>query len=1090
MSADRNLLFGVLALQMDFVSRDALIRAMNGWVLEKARPLGAILQEQGALSAEHHALLEALVQAHLKAHADDPQRSLAAVSSVGSVRRDLEAIADADVQASLAQVSAARRDDDPYATRATTAGVPTGSGLRFSILRPHAKGGLGEVFVARDEELRREVALKEIQEKHADHPESRSRFLLEAEVTGGLEHPGIVPVYGLGHYGDGRPFYAMRFIRGDSLKHAIDRFHKDKAALPAGERALRLRQLLGRFVDVCEAIAYAHSRGILHRDLKPGNVMLGKYGETLVVDWGLAKPLGQADPAGASEEGPLQPASASGSAATQLGSALGTPAYMSPEQAAGRLDVLGPASDVYGLGATLYCLLTGRAPFTGRSAGEVLASVQKGDFPPPQQVEPGAPPALQAICIKAMALRPEDRYPSAQALAQDIERWLADEPVTAWREPWRVRAGRWVRRHQTAVTATAAAALVALLLGGGGALFFQRQWAERRAELARQEARLRQGVEAAIEEVTKLEEKARWGEARAALAQAAGRLGEEGPPDLRARVERARQDLDLVARLDDIRLSRALVINGNLDFAGAARRYAAAFAEAGLAREGDDPGEAAGRVQASGVRGPLVAALDDWACCVQDFAGRDWLLEVARKADPNPWRDRARQPATWGDRSALQELLAEEEAVDQSPQLVAALGNRLRNLGADPVGLLRRAQVRHPDDFWLNFELGRSQSLGQKGDLAETVSYYRAALALRPDSARVRSDLCYALHSQGKRQEAEEEYRAAIRLNPKEGPPHAFLALALEVQGKLQEAEEEYRAAIRLNPGYPFHHSNLGSLLYRQRKWHEAVEEYRAAMRIGDRSATLHMRLGMALHAEGKRQEAATEYGAAISLNPKLAPAHYGLGNLLKDAGRLEGAKQEYQQAIGLGNQGAAEELRQCDRLIPLAPRLSAVLRGLDQPANAEEMLGFAELCSLPFERRLRAATWFYSAAFAGDPKIAGDLKACHRYNAARCAALAGCGQGKDKDTLDDTEKALRRQALDWLQADLALWTKQAQGHQPADRALLQQMLRHWKEDTDLAGVRGDALARLPEAERGPWKKLWDDVDALLATVNAPKTKR
>ncbi|HJT76513.1 MAG TPA: tetratricopeptide repeat protein [Gemmataceae bacterium] len=398
--------------------------------------------------------------------------------------------------------------------------------------------------------------------------------------------------------------------------------------------------------------------------------------------------------------------------------------------------------------------------------------------------------------------------------------------------------------------------------------------------------------------------------------------------------------------------------------------------------------------------------------------------------------------------------------------------------------------MRHPDDFWLNFELGRSQSLGQKGDLAETVSYYRAALALRPDSARVRSDLCYALHSQGKRQEAEEEYRAAIRLNPKEGPPHAFLALALEVQGKLQEAEEEYRAAIRLNPGYPFHHSNLGSLLYRQRKWHEAVEEYRAAMRIGDRSATLHMRLGMALHAEGKRQEAATEYGAAISLNPKLAPAHYGLGNLLKDAGRLEGAKQEYQQAIGLGNQGAAEELRQCDRLIPLAPRLSAVLRGLDQPANAEEMLGFAELCSLPFERRLRAATWFYSAAFAGDPKIAGDLKACHRYNAARCAALAGCGQGKDKDTLDDTEKALRRQALDWLQADLALWTKQAQGHQPADRALLQQMLRHWKEDTDLAGVRGDALARLPEAERGPWKKLWDDVDALLATVNAPKTKR
>ena len=177
-------------------------------------------------------------------------------------------------------------------------------GRRFRILRPHARGGLGEVFVAQDEELHREVALKEIQERHADHPESRARFLLEAEITGGLEHPGIVPVYGLGQYADGRPFYAMRFIKGDSLKDAIERFHKEDARRrAASERSLELRKLLGRFVDVCDAIAYAHSRGVLHRDLKPGNVMLGKYGETLVVDWGLAKPVGgPADKDGEAEE--------------------------------------------------------------------------------------------------------------------------------------------------------------------------------------------------------------------------------------------------------------------------------------------------------------------------------------------------------------------------------------------------------------------------------------------------------------------------------------------------------------------------------------------------------------------------------------------------------------------------------------------------------------------------------------------------------------------------------------------------------------------------------------------------------------------
>ena len=336
-TADRNLLFGILALQMDFISRDALVGAMHAWVLDKAKPMGQILREQGQLAEDEHALLDGLVRKHLEKHGNEPQRSLAALSSVGSVREDLRQVADANVQASLAHVSAAARDDDPFATRARTAGVPTSSGLRYSILRPHAKGGLGEVFVARDEELRREVALKEIQDRHADHPERRARFLLEAEVTGGLEHPGIVPVYGLGTYADGRPFYGMRFIRGDSLPDAIRRFHQAEkdAGRDRGQRALELRQLLGRFVDVCQAIAYANSRGVLHRDLKPGNVMLGQYGETLVVDWGLAKPLGRPEGAGSADQGPLQPASGSGSLPTQMGSALGTPAFMSPEQTDG-----------------------------------------------------------------------------------------------------------------------------------------------------------------------------------------------------------------------------------------------------------------------------------------------------------------------------------------------------------------------------------------------------------------------------------------------------------------------------------------------------------------------------------------------------------------------------------------------------------------------------------------------------------------------------------------------------------------------------------------------------------------------------------
>jgi serine/threonine-protein kinase len=501
--ADHNLLFGILALQMDFIGREALIKAMHAWVLAKHKTLGQILVEHHALSPERHTLLDALVGEHLKQHNDDPQRSLASVSSLGSVRRELEQVADPDLQASLGHIPSTQPPTDPQATVDHSAGTPTSSGLRFRVLRPHARGGLGEVFVAHDEELHREVALKQIQIPHADDPHSRARFLLEAEITGGLEHPGIVPVYGLGTYADGRPFYAMRFIKGNTFQDAINQFHlADVPSRDPGERALALRQLLGRFVDVCNAVSYAHARGVLHRDLKPGNAILGRYGETLVVDWGLAKPLGRPTSGeGEGTEGPLQPALASGSAPTQMGSAIGTIPFMSPEQAAGRLDELGPASDVYSLGATLYCLLTGKAAFEGKDRGLLLQRVQQGEFPRPRQVKREAPAALEAICLKAMALRPQDRYGSAQALADDVEHWLADEPVTAYREPWPARLGRWARRHRPLVASAAAHLLTAVAALVVGIVAVNRE-KKRTEDALAAESRARQRTREALDEMS------------------------------------------------------------------------------------------------------------------------------------------------------------------------------------------------------------------------------------------------------------------------------------------------------------------------------------------------------------------------------------------------------------------------------------------------------------------------------------------------------------------------------------------------------------------------------------------------------------
>jgi serine/threonine-protein kinase len=274
--ADRNLLLGILALQLDFIGRDDLIAALHAWVLDKHKPLGRVLVELRVLPDEDRAALELLVDRHLERHGQQTRRSLAALSVTPELRQDLGAIADAPLRDSLTSLSTAPPHVAPLRPappEEAAVGEPTSSGLRFRVLRPHAEGGLGTVSVARDRELNREVALKEIKPQFADEAAARARFLAEAEITGGLEHPGVVPVYGLGCHADGRPYYAMRFVQGQSLLEAIDNFHAtDWATEGAGARALALRGLLRRFVDVCNAVAYAHSRGIVHRDLKPANV--------------------------------------------------------------------------------------------------------------------------------------------------------------------------------------------------------------------------------------------------------------------------------------------------------------------------------------------------------------------------------------------------------------------------------------------------------------------------------------------------------------------------------------------------------------------------------------------------------------------------------------------------------------------------------------------------------------------------------------------------------------------------------------------------------------------------------------------------
>jgi serine/threonine-protein kinase len=307
---------------------------------------------------------------------------------------------------------------------------------RYTLVRPHADGGIGRVSLQHDSELRRDVALKELHPDKVAEPEVLGRFLQEAQITSQLEHPGIVPVYDLVKPAAGRPpFYTMRFVKGRTLTEATLAYHQKRLAGQA--TSLDLLTLLNAFVGVCQAVAYAHARGVIHRDLKGRNVVLGDFGEVIVLDWGLAKlleaPHGEAEAlAITTDEEPRQDR-------TVQGQVQGTPHYMAPEQASGRVDLIGPRTDVYGLGAILYEILTGRPPFTGSGLRELLVKVQEEEPARPSSLVAEVPAGLEAACLRALAKSPAERQTSATALAAEVQQWLADSAERSRAEQERER---------------------------------------------------------------------------------------------------------------------------------------------------------------------------------------------------------------------------------------------------------------------------------------------------------------------------------------------------------------------------------------------------------------------------------------------------------------------------------------------------------------------------------------------------------------------------------------------------------------------------------------------------------------------------
>jgi serine/threonine-protein kinase len=413
MDTDRNLLFGVLALQLDLISAPQFAEVCTAWTARKDTLLADLLIERGWITTPDKGDIDRLLVRKLKKHGGDAHASLAATADA-ALRESLAAVPDAGVRQSLADLLPVT----PVGLSTITY-VPD-PGERYRLTRLHATGGIGRVWLAHDSDLGRDVALKELRPERADRGALHARFLQEARITGQLEHPGIVPVYELIRQSEkGQPFYTMRFVRGRTLAEAAQAYHDNRRAGHAG--TLELPTLLNAFVMVCNTVAYAHARGVLHRDLKGQNVILGDFGEVVVLDWGLAKVLGQAEVEAGTA--PVMLDEDSEWHRTMPGQALGTPAYMAPEQALGRQDLIDCRTDVYGLGAILYEILTGHPPFAGRDLQTLLRQVRHEEPVPPRECWPDVPPAVEAVCLRALAKNPAERYASAADVAREVQQW-------------------------------------------------------------------------------------------------------------------------------------------------------------------------------------------------------------------------------------------------------------------------------------------------------------------------------------------------------------------------------------------------------------------------------------------------------------------------------------------------------------------------------------------------------------------------------------------------------------------------------------------------------------------------------------------
>jgi len=737
---------------------------------------------------------------------------------------------------------------------------PTIEAGRFTLKRFHARGGMGEVWLAEDCDIGRQVALKKMR---GGREHQRDTFLLEARITGQLEHPGVIPVHELGLDDNNQPFYVMKFVHGRTLKDAIDEYHAPQAA--ADGREIQRLRLLNIFIDLCQTIAYAHSRGVLHRDIKPDNVMVGAYGETLVLDWGLAKVIGNPESPGA--EGGIG-LSFSGSTATAAGAIKGTPSYLAPEATTGKVEDVDRLSDVFLLGGTLYHILTGKPPRQVKKIAELLAAVKQSP-PPPRQIDPALPKPLDAICKKALAIRKDDRYAGAAELAEDVQRYLAGEPVTAYRESFAERAWRWCKRHHRLLGRGAAAAVMLAMLSYGALKFreyerlqeIERQERAKAEEVARELQRQETARGAAVE-FRRLADEARF------LAANADPVGENAPFfDPKKGEAAGGQALAIAApwgptleqfpltsdrgalkeELYDLLLLMAQVKGRSTEDAAAAKDVLALLDRAAELRQ---PTQGYHRLRHTSL---------------ERIGDKDAAAEERRAGDP-------KTPAT-----ALDHFLAAEQLRAAAVRPEEGKDARKKwQFSAErlneAIAGYRKALRADPDHYWSQYQLGRCYlALGRT---AEGVEALGACVALRPAAPWGYSARGLALMELKRYDEAKADLDQAVALAPDFGPSRLNRGVLLADREQYDAALADFDAVLEAPPERRLIEGAFlrGQVHMKTAQFDKALAAFDRVVAAGRVIRPLH-RLRAQIHLfQGNPQEALADLNVMLAESPAFNP--------------------------------------------------------------------------------------------------------------------------------------------------------------------------------------------------------------------------